>query len=185
MVTLHQHLAEIKRDYSNSLNGRTEAAAALALGGNVSLVEDGRWQVKSATEAAKVYTVKFEAGAWVCDCPDCQGTGYHPAPVVDFGGGVQRTCKHILAAAACYFAGEYPATPAYDLVIATKKTPFTTGSEDYKITWYKKAGADKVTPAGKNLADSDIQKALAKYRLVATEARQSEVIRRYTLVGAL
>jgi hypothetical protein len=83
----------------------------------------------------------------------------------------------------CYFSGEYPAPAAFDLVIATRKRPFTTGSEDYQILWYKKPGADKVEPKGKKLTDSDIQKALGKYTLVHTEAQASAVVRRYRLAG--
>jgi hypothetical protein len=183
MTSLHYHLEEIKSEFSGSLNGRCESAARLALGGGVALVTDGHWHVKSATEAGKVYNVRFD-GCWSCDCPDHLGDGYNPAATVAFGGGVQATCKHILSAGACYFSNTYPAPAAFDLVIATRKRPFTTGSEDYQILWYKRAGADKVEPTGKTLLDSDIQKALGKYELVNTEAQQNQVIRRYVLAGA-
>lgn len=183
MSTIHQVLAEIKGEFSDSLNGRTERAAALAMAGAVKPTDrDYEWTVQSQTDQAKVYTVGFNL-VWSCTCEDHLGTGYNPAPAVAFGGGVQPTCKHILAAAACYFANEYPAPPAFDLVIATKKQPFISESNG-RILWIKRAGCDKIEPkTEKHLTDSDIAAKLAKYTLIDTEARQGQVIRRYRLVG--
>lgn len=189
MQSLAQLTTEIKSEFGHVLNGRIERGHALAMAGAVSPV-DGHWTVKSAralqgplgADAGKVYTVKFDL-AWSCDCEDHAGTGHHPAAAVDFGGSVQPTCKHILATAMCYFSGEYPAPPAFDLVICTKKQPFVSGP-DGKILWFKLAGQDKVEPAKTaHLTDGPIQAKLAKYQLVDTEARASEIIRRYRLAG--
>lgn len=182
MQSIAQLTTEIKAQFGHILNGRIERGHALAMAGAVSQVDGHTWHVKSATEAGKVYMVKFDL-AWSCVCEDHAGTGHHPAAAVDFGGSVQPTCKHILATAMCYFSGEYPAPPAFDLVIATKKAPFVSGP-DGKILWWKKANEPKVE-ASKDayLTDGPIQTALAKYELVGTEARPSQVIRRYRLAG--
>lgn len=180
MQSIAQLTTEIKAQFGHVLNGRIERGHALAMAGAVSQVDGHTWNVKSATEAGKVYTIKFEM-VWSCDCEDFAGTGHHPAAAVDFGGSVQPTCKHILASAMCYFAGEYPAPPAFDLVICTKKLPFVS-APDGKILWFKLAGQEKVEPTKTaHLTDGPIQAKLARYELVGTEARQSQVIRRYRL----
>lgn len=178
MTSITELLNDVKTELPQ-LNGRTEKAEILAAGGHVTRLDDYTWTVKSQG-SDKQYLVAFQL-QWRCNCAD-----FERAPVVEFGGSVGPVCKHILAVFACWVTGDYPSPKPgalYDLVIATSKRPFTTGSEDYKIAWYKRAGCDKVEPQGKKLTDSDIQKALLKYRLVATEALQSLVVRRYQLVG--
>ena len=71
-------------------------------------------------------------------------------------------------------------TPICDLVIATKKIPYISGPDGY-ILWWKVAGQDKQVLTKKAfLTDDIIQKRLTGYRLVSTEARQGEIVRRYT-----
>lgn len=181
MTTVYQHLAIVKAELTGALNGRIERAESLVKAGGVKPIDANTWEVASRSQPGQTHKVTWADGCWHCDCPDHLGTGHSPAALVAFGGGVQRTCQHILSAGCCYFAGEYPAPPAFDLAICTRKRPFTTGSEDYEILWYKRAGAEKVEPKGKKLTDSDILKALAKYSLVHTESHQNQVIRRYVL----
>ena len=186
MSSITELLADVKAELGAPLNGRIERAAALALAGAVTRLDDYTWQVASETEPGKVYTITFKL-AWSCSCKDFTGEGYSPAPAVEFGGSVQPTCKHILAASACYFSGDYPSpkpAPLYDLCIATKKAPFVSGP-DGRILWIKRAtDAAPVEPkAEKYLTDSDIAAKLAKYNLVDTEARAGQVIRRYQIAG--
>lgn len=182
MTTLAQTLEEIKAQFAATLNGRCERAARIALSGAVTRLDDHTWQVGSQSEPGTSYTVTFKLG-WQCTCEDFAGTGYSPAPTAEFFGGSQCTCKHILAVGACWVSGEYPAPAPFDLVIATKKTPHTSGP-DGKILWFKLTGQEKVEPTKTaHLTDGTIQAKLAKYELVDTEARASQVIRRYRLIA--
>lgn len=201
MQSLTEIMATVKNELGTILNGRIENAAKLIEAGAVTRLDDYNWTVKSQSalrpfdklrmrqaqdETEGEYHVSFRM-QWACTCKDYIGDGFYPAPQVEFMGSVGPVCKHIVAVGACWSLGEYPSpkqAPLYDLCIATRKRPFTTGSEDYLIVWYKKAGEAAVHPKGKKLTDSDIQKALGRYALVDTEALQSMVVRRYNLQGA-
>lgn len=104
MSTITQYLAEIKQDLGHALNGRIEAAGRIIASGKVAESDDHTWIVGSERDPHTRYMVTFHLG-WSCTCQDCQGNGWHPAPVVEFCGGVQPTCKHILAAGAVWVAG--------------------------------------------------------------------------------
>lgn len=95
----------IKAQFGRVLNGRIEAGAHLAsVIGGVTQVDFNTWSVASQSAPGAAYTVKFDL-AWSCTCPDHLGTGYHPAPVIEFFGGIQRTCKHIIAGAVSWSSG--------------------------------------------------------------------------------
>jgi hypothetical protein len=182
-LTISQHAAAVKSQFGHILNGRIEAGQQLALTGKVAQVDPNTWNVGSQSEPGKLYLVTW-TGAWSCDCPDWTGAGYHPAPCIAYGGATQPVCKHVLAASLIYFSGEQPAPVVADLCIATKRAPFIS-APDGRILWIKKAGCDRAEPkAEKYLTDSDIAARLAKYQLIGTEARATEVIRRYVLAGA-
>lgn len=104
MTKIAQLSLGIKAQFGRVLNGRIEAGAQLASVGGVSQVDFNTWSVASQSAPGAAYTVKFEM-AWSCTCPDHLGNGYHPAPVIEFFGGTQRTCKHITAAALAWSAG--------------------------------------------------------------------------------
>ena len=192
MQSIAQLTTEIKAQFGTILNGRIENAARLIEAGAVTRLDDYNWTVQSQGEAGKSYTVTFKM-AWQCDCKDFIGDGFYPAPAVEFMGSVGPVCKHIVASGICWASGEYPSprppygdsqgsqAPLYDLAISCRKRPFTTGSEDYLILWYKRAGEVAVHPKGKKLTDSDIKKALGRYTLVHTEALAGMVVRRYNL----
>lgn len=110
MSSIAQLTLGIKAQFGRVLNGRIEAGHALAIAGAVTKVNPNTWRVASQSEPERAYTVKFSL-AWSCTCPDHLGTGYHPAPTVEFFGGVQPTCKHVISAAVCWASGEYPADP--------------------------------------------------------------------------
>lgn len=70
--------------------------------------------------------------------------------------------------------------PQYDLVIASKKSYGSTSEAGAPILWWKLAGKEReAPPTSCTLLDPLIQKRLLAYELVATEARQGMVIRRY------
>lgn len=190
MPTLTQIFTEVKQNLGQTLNGRIEAAELLAAAGAVTRQDDYTWTVASQTGSGAAYTVAFKLN-WACTCPDFQ----HRAPTVPFAGGVQPTCKHILAAAACWSSGEYTPAPAesaaplYDLVIATRraaKFSGTTQSNDGKITWIKKAGHAKITEFRETLrlSSAAVQKRLAGYTLVEQRTTPTEVIHCYNAAGA-
>ncbi len=95
--------ATIERD-NPELNGRIARGVAIAQNGGVSeLASSGPWTVKSQS-SAKSYHVSFAPmigddgrvnpqPGWKCNCAD-QANG---APVSTFGGGCQKTCKHIIS----------------------------------------------------------------------------------------
>lgn len=105
MSSISQLALGIKSEFGRVLNGRIEAAELLASGGAVTNVNPNTWHVLSQSAPGAAYTVRFNLG-WTCTCRDFDGSGYHPAPTVEFFGGVQPVCKHITAVAMCWAAGE-------------------------------------------------------------------------------
>jgi hypothetical protein len=84
--------------YRNLLNGRISRAYRIVSSGLVSRRDESTYLVTSSN--GKDYTVTFNKvtdpnPGWQCTCPDCQAGGR--APTIGFGGGVQPTCKHIVA----------------------------------------------------------------------------------------
>ena len=72
-----------------------------------------------------------------------------------------------------------PSPAAFDLIIATRKVAKFAGhvqSSDGKITWWKQAGQEKVSPKGTlRLTDTVIAMKLKKYELVKQEATGTEI----------
>lgn len=113
-------LTQIVSDFKAAhpaLTGRIDRGAALATtaGGVIELAWNN-WQVASRS-GGRPHVVTF-AGRWSCDCPDCNGTGYHPAPVVEFCGGVGPVCQHVVAACLRWLANEEIERAFYDAYIA-------------------------------------------------------------------
>lgn len=103
-TSVSQVVAEFKAAHPQ-LNGRIDRGAALAQQpGAVIEVAFNVWQVASRS-GGQPHQVEF-SGRWSCDCKDCQGSGYHPAPVVEFCGSTQPTCMHIIAAAVKWLCGD-------------------------------------------------------------------------------
>lgn len=85
--------------YGDLLNGRISRAYCIVMNGLISRKDENTYQVTSS-DGLTTYTITFnpvthENPGWQCTCPDCQPGGH--APVIEFGGGVQLTCKHIVA----------------------------------------------------------------------------------------
>lgn len=76
--------------------------------------------------------------------------------------------------------------PLYDLVIASQKFGYgATDTADAPILWWKLAGQAKEVPAKKcRLTDPAIQRRLLSYKLVATEVRTRQIIRKYIKVAS-
>lgn len=87
-----QIIGQIKAEHGDALNGRIDRAAGVWYAGGVSYLGGNEWLVDSSRPGER-YTVRFNL-KWTCACPDCQ----HGAPEIEFLGGRQKTCKHIIAA---------------------------------------------------------------------------------------
>lgn len=192
MSSIAKLATKIKSEkWAGVLNGRLEAAERLATGGAVSQVNPNTWTVASQSRPGQTYQVTFNLG-WACTCKDFDGSGYHPAPVVEFFGGVGPVCKHIGAAALCWASGQYPAPspePAgADLVIVTRrvvKFHGQTQSNDGRVLWWKLAGQEKQAPRlTARLTDPSIQTRLKNYELVQQKCSTTEIWHFYRLAGA-
>lgn len=93
--SLSSVLLDVKARFPQ-LNGRVERAGNIVQRGLVQKAGHNRWHVVSQADYEQTYTVTFDL-FWRCDCQDCQGSGYHPAPICELGGSIQPVCKHILA----------------------------------------------------------------------------------------
>jgi hypothetical protein len=85
--------------YGTLLNGRIARGYRIVTAGLVSRLDENTYQVISS-DGKTIYIVTFnkvihDNPGWQCTCPDCQAGGH--APVIEFGGGMQATCKHIVA----------------------------------------------------------------------------------------
>lgn len=81
-----------------------------------------------------------------------------------------------------------PAQPLYDLLIAAKKYGYGSRSRDAQdapIVWLKFAGEEKRPPKDPKitLAHPSVQKFLLGYELVATEAHQFEIVKKYRKIN--
>ncbi len=86
--------------YGDLLNGRIARAYRIVMDGLISRLDENTYLVAPQTNGRQPYRVTFnrvtsDNPGWQCDCPDCGPTGH--APTIEFGGGVQPTCKHIVA----------------------------------------------------------------------------------------
>lgn len=94
-----------RADYGQTLNGRLSRAYRIASDGEVSQIDANTWLVTPQTNGREPYIVTFDL-IWRCTCPDCDPDHGH-APVIEFCGSTQATCKHIAAVAFRWTAGLY------------------------------------------------------------------------------
>lgn len=186
------HLVSDFKTQFPALNGRVERAAHLVNTSGVIRLSVNEWQVAS-NSGGQPHRVTFQL-FWSCDCKDFDGSGYHPAPRLEFCGATGPICQHIVAAAMTWLLDYKPSpkteaarTPewAFDLVVATKRQPFVSQA-DGEIVWTKKANEERKDWTGKGLqlTSAPVQKALNGYKLVNTECTPTATIRRYSLIMA-
>lgn len=88
-----QVIGQIKAEHGDALNGRIDRAAGVWYAGGVSYLGGNEWLVNSRSRPGQRHSVTFSL-AWHCTCEDHT----RRAPEVEFLGGVQKTCQHIIAA---------------------------------------------------------------------------------------
>lgn len=186
-----QSIAQLTTDFKTqfpALNGRVERAAHLVNTSGVTRLSANEWQVAS-NSGGQPHRVTFKL-FWSCDCKDFDGSGYHPAPELEFCGSRGRVCQHVVATAMAWLLDYKPSpkpevapAPAFDLVVATKRQPFVSQA-DGEIIWTKKANEEKKDWTGKGLqlTSNNVQKALNGYKLAHTECTPTATIRRYSLI---
>lgn len=86
-------IGQIKKAGGEQLAERIDKAAGLWYAGQVCYLGSNEWRIFSQADSAESYTVTFNL-KWHCNCPDYK----HRAPETEFLGGIQQTCKHIIAA---------------------------------------------------------------------------------------
>lgn len=84
-------IGSLKQEHGDVLGDRIRKGAGLWYAGQVAYHGDNLWTVYNGK--GESYEVRFDL-KWSCTCPDCQ----HGAPEIEFLGGRQKTCKHIIAA---------------------------------------------------------------------------------------